>query len=105
LNRWGHSPFVNSSLMKRFVCLLRICWAFRHESKVKVILRLTISESVSLGIEHPPGAHDQIFFSLIWKLLSCSIWAPSLTRGRVCHLSVIVRISKAICHELFQFLL
>jgi hypothetical protein len=38
--------------------------------KVKVILRLTISQSVSLGIEHPPGAHDQIFFFL---LLSCSI--------------------------------
>jgi hypothetical protein len=35
------------------------------------------------------------FFFLIWKFLSCSIKAPSLTRGRVCHLSVIVRISKS----------
>jgi hypothetical protein len=36
------------------------------------------------------------FFFLIWKFLSCLIGAPSLTRGRVCHLSVIVRISKSI---------
>jgi hypothetical protein len=36
--------------------------------KVKVILRLTISQSVSLGIEHPPGAHDQIF--VLWGALS-----------------------------------
>jgi hypothetical protein len=35
----------------------------RQKVKVKVILRLTISQSVSLGIEHPSGAHDQIFFS------------------------------------------
>jgi hypothetical protein len=32
--------------------------------KVKVILRLTTNQSVSLGIEHPPGAHDQILLSL-----------------------------------------
>jgi hypothetical protein len=31
--------------------------------KVKVTLRLTVSQSVSLGIEHPLGAHDKIFFS------------------------------------------
>jgi hypothetical protein len=30
--------------------------------KVKVTLRLTVSQSVSLGIEHPPGAHDHFFF-------------------------------------------
>jgi hypothetical protein len=37
----------------------------------------------------PAGAHDQRFL-LIWKLLSCPCGAPSLTIGRVCHLSVIV---------------
>jgi hypothetical protein len=45
-----------------------------------VILRLTISQSVSLCIEHPPGAHDQIFIAP--RLLqSCFCGAPSLTRG------------------------
>jgi hypothetical protein len=34
--------------------------------KAKVILGLTISQTISLGIEHPPpGAHDQIFFSYV----------------------------------------
>jgi hypothetical protein len=37
----------------------------------------------------PAGAHDQMFL-LVWKLLSCPCGAPFLTRGRVCHLSVIV---------------
>jgi hypothetical protein len=50
--------------------------------KVKVILPLTISQSVSLGIEHPPGAHDQIFIAP--RLLrSCFSGALSLTRGWV----------------------
>jgi hypothetical protein len=37
----------------------------------------------------PSGDHDQIFI-LVCKLLSCPYGASSLTRGRVCHLSVIV---------------
>jgi hypothetical protein len=46
--------------------------------------------SVSLSwCRAPAGAHDQMFL-LAWKLLSCPCGAPSLTRGRVCHLSVIV---------------
>jgi hypothetical protein len=102
--------FLSSSplgLMTIFYCLrfetslfVASCDSQGHDGvkvKVKVILRLTISQSVSLGTEHLPGAHDQIYiFFLIWKFLSCSIGAPSLTRGRVCHLSVIVRISKSI---------
>jgi hypothetical protein len=32
--------------------------------KVKVTLRLTASQSVSLGVEPPSGAHDQIFFTI-----------------------------------------
>jgi hypothetical protein len=37
----------------------------------------------------PFGAHDQILVT-VWQLLSCYCGAPSLTRGRVCLLSVIV---------------
>jgi hypothetical protein len=32
--------------------------------KVKVSLRLTASQSVSLGVEPSSGAHDQIFFTV-----------------------------------------
>jgi hypothetical protein len=48
--------------------------------QVKVTLRLTVSQSVSLGVEPPPGAHDQIFIA-VWQLQSCYCVAPSLTRG------------------------
>jgi hypothetical protein len=44
----------------------------------------------------PTGAHDQMFL-LVWKLLPCPCGAPSLTRDRVCHLSVIVD-SNSPCH-------
>jgi hypothetical protein len=47
---------------------------------VTVTLRLTVSQSVRLGVEPTLG--------LVWKFLSCLLGAPSLTRGRVCHLSV-----------------
>jgi hypothetical protein len=32
--------------------------------KVKVTLRVTASQSVSLGVEHPPGTHDQVFITV-----------------------------------------
>jgi hypothetical protein len=37
----------------------------------------------------PSGANDQIFITL-WQLLSCFYGAPSLTRGRVCHLYMLL---------------
>jgi hypothetical protein len=36
-------------------------------------------QSVSLGVEPPSGAHDQIFITL-WQLRSCFCGAPSLSR-------------------------
>jgi hypothetical protein len=53
----------------------------------------TDGQSVCLSwCRAPAGAHDQMFL-LVWKLLSCPRGEPSLTRGRVCHLSVIVLVS------------
>jgi hypothetical protein len=50
----------------------------------------TEGQSVCLSwCRAPAGAHHQMFL-LVWKLLSCPCGALSLTRGRVCHLSVIV---------------
>jgi hypothetical protein len=56
--------------------------------KVKVMLRLTVSQSVSMSwCQVHCGTCDQIV-CFVWKLLCCLCGAPSLTRGRVCLLSV-----------------
>jgi hypothetical protein len=55
----------------------------------------SVSQSVSLGIEHPPGAHDQIVIAP--RLLrSCLCWAPSLTRGWVCLLYMLLALASAV---------
>jgi hypothetical protein len=57
--------------------------------KVKVTLRLTVSQSVCLGVEPKYGTFDQRFFFFKVTVLSF-FGAPSLTRGWVCHVSVFV---------------
>jgi hypothetical protein len=54
--------------------------------KVKVTLRLTVSQSVSLG--------DRILIA-VWQLRSCFCGAPSLTRGRVCLLYMLLVLASA----------
>jgi hypothetical protein len=57
--------------------------------QVKVTLRLTVSQSVCLGVKPKSWTFDQNFFSPQITVLSF-LGAPSLTRGRVCHVSVFV---------------
>jgi hypothetical protein len=56
--------------------------ALQVKAKVKVILRLTVSQSVNLGVEPHWGPWPDIYYSLTVTVLFCG--APSLTRGRVC---------------------
>jgi hypothetical protein len=52
----------------------------------------SVSQYVPLGVEPTLGLNGQILFSFrsVMSEVFCfvSFWAPSLTRGRVCHLSV-----------------
>jgi hypothetical protein len=43
----------------------------------------------------PTGAHDQIFI-IVWPLQSCFCGAPSLTRGRVCLLYMLLVLASAV---------
>jgi hypothetical protein len=72
----------------------------QEKQQVEVTLRLTVSRSVCLGIEHPRGTCNQILLS-VGMLLSviCGLvsWAPFLTRERVCNLQCnhsIVRVTQ-----------
>jgi hypothetical protein len=61
--------------------------------KFKVVLRPTISRSVRRGVRHPSGARDQFFGLLeifLRQLRVCYFVAPSLTRGRVCNLLLLL---------------
>jgi hypothetical protein len=82
-------------LYARTVCFDAQLWtetAFTvSEVEVEVILRLTVSRPVRLGVRRPSGTRDQFFFLLemsFKQLRVCYFVSPSLTRGRACKLLV-----------------
>jgi hypothetical protein len=78
------TKFVTELRMKRAKC--QLCDLV--DVRVRVTLQLTVSQSVCLGVEPNLGLLTRDHFFL--KSLSCYLVAPSLARGRVCHLSVCV---------------
>jgi hypothetical protein len=78
-----------SSAVEVFESVYMRIFCMSRRSKVEVTLRLTVNRSVCLGIEHPCRSWPNITFCakvVVWKFLSCLCRAPSVTRGRVCHL-------------------
>jgi hypothetical protein len=69
-----HSDLLNRQL--NCAPLLPFRFQLLRSVRVRVTLRLTVSQ-----YRAPSGAHDQILI-MSWKLQSCQLGAPSLTRGR-----------------------
>jgi hypothetical protein len=59
---------------------------------LSLILRPTVSWPVYLGIKHPSEAYDQIFVT-IRQLRDCWCRTLSLTRGRICHLQLLLALA------------
>jgi hypothetical protein len=71
-------------------------WSGLECLEVKVTLRLTVSQSVSLGVEPHLGLMTRELASTIWQLRSGFCGAPSLTRGWVCLLYMLLGLPNAV---------
>jgi hypothetical protein len=70
----------------------------------KVYMNESVSRLVRLGVRHPSGAGDQFFFLLeifFRQLRVCYFVAPSLTRGRVCNLLLLLFLGSAVPLSIF----
>jgi hypothetical protein len=64
-----------------------------NQAEVEVTLRPTVSRPISVGVRPPSGTRDQFFFPFdifFRQLRVCYFVAPSLTRGWVCNLFLLL---------------
>jgi hypothetical protein len=92
-----NTPYLNTQLLN---CIPNSLTneSLKFKVKVKVMLRTTVSLPVCLSAEHPFGAYDQILI-IVWQLRVCWFQAPSLTRGRVCRLHLLLVLASVLSNS------
>jgi hypothetical protein len=73
--------------------------SFHDNLEIKVKLRPAVSRPVRLGVRHPSRTRDQLFFLLeifFRQLRVCYFVAPSLTKGRVRNLLLLLVLASAV---------
>jgi hypothetical protein len=102
--KW-HGPHRKRHIPQLFVAVITPFPSFylatigEYKVKVKVILRPTVSRPVRLGVRQPSGTSEQFFFLLeifVKQFRLCYFIAPSLTRGRVCNLLLLLVLASAV---------
>jgi hypothetical protein len=87
---------------ERFVYLSCFMYTTEHYKNTTLIirhlilevkLRPTVSRPIRLGVRHPSGTLDQIFFR---HFRLCYFVASSLTRGRVCNLLLLLVLASTV---------
>jgi hypothetical protein len=81
--------FIRGSVNSRFIVAV----------EVEINLRPTVTRPVCLGVRRPSGTRDQFFFLLeisFRELRVCYFVAPSLARGRVCIVQLVLGLAKAV---------
>jgi hypothetical protein len=70
-----------------------------NKVKVKITLRPTISRPVRHGVIRPCETRDQSLFLLViffWTVTVCYFTVPSLTRGRICNILLLLVLASAV---------
>jgi hypothetical protein len=81
------------------LALINIQQNIQVEVVVEIKLQRTVSRPVRHGVRHLSGTSDQFLFLLevfFRQLLVCYFVAPSLTRGRVCNLLLLLVLASAV---------
>jgi hypothetical protein len=92
----------NTSCKKTVLCFNDSLLTFKAGVRVRVTLRLTVSQPVSLGVEPLLGLMTRFLVLPSDYCCLCPLGgAPSLTRGRVCHLSVVFVMIFMSCQNIY----
>jgi hypothetical protein len=86
----GLDPVLSTTVLSSCYFDSAVVYSLALSLSLSLMLRPTVSRPVCLGAKHPRSLLH------VWQLRSCSCGAPSLTRGRVCPLYMLLALASAV---------